>query len=279
MRHIYREVVCSILVLCGLLVCVLPPAAAARLKSKTLEAWDIYISLTEERIASELTSKKGFLVQDFLPDEQTREYWEKISTGEIYVDKLETKREDRKKIDVPSGMIHHWFGSVFVPDVRMDTLLVWLQRYSDHEKYFEEVEVSKLLEREGDVFEIALRLVRKKVITVHYNTEHHVEYTHHDSVRVSSKSYSTMIAQIDNAGKQDETEMTIGDDSGYLWRLNSYWRFEEVEGGVIIECESVSLSRGVPLGFKWLVGRFINSVPRESMENTLRSIRNGIGMQ
>ena len=63
----------------------------------------------------------------------------------------------------------------------------------------------------------------------------------------------------------------MGDDSGFLWRLNSYWRFREQDGGVIVECESVSLSRGIPYGFGWLIGDYVESIPRESLESTLTS--------
>jgi len=35
----------------------------------------------------------------------------------------------------------------------------------------------------------------------------------------------------------------VGDDRGFLWRLNAYWRYEQVAGGVIAECESITLSR------------------------------------
>jgi hypothetical protein len=63
-----------------------------------------------------------------------------------------------------------------------------------------------------------------------------------------------------------------GSDQGFLWRLNSYWRFEQVEGGVYVQCRAISLSRDLPLGFGWLRG-FLERFPRESMVNTMDATR------
>ena len=57
--------------------------------------------------------------------------------------------------------------------------------------------------------------------------------------------------------------------------MNSYWRFSEEENGVFVECESLSLSRSIPFGLAWLIGRYVDSVPRESLESTLLSIKHG----
>ena len=94
--------------------------------------------------------------------------------------------------------------------------------------------------------------------------------------RASSRSFTTKIAEVENAGTRSEKELPLGVDGGYLWRLNSYWRFREQDGGVIVECESISLSRSIPFGLGWLIGRYIESVPKESLEDTLTSIRDGV---
>ena len=65
-------------------------------------------------------------------------------------------------------------------------------------------------------------------------------------------------------------------DSGFLWRMNAYWRLEEADGGVFAECVSVTLSRGVPTGLGWLINPFIRDMPRESLEATLESTRGAV---
>ena len=74
-----------------------------------------------------------------------------------------------------------------------------------------------------------------------------------------------------NADEAEEREMPVGRDGGYVWRLNTYWRILERDGGIFIQCESVSLTRGIPAGFGWLIGPFVTSIPRESLTFTLET--------
>ena len=248
-------------------------ADAAELSKRTLAAWERYVEASERRIASELESGEGFLVQDFFPEDERAAIRRELIAGGIVTRKLEASAADGRPIQVPKGMVHHWMGSVFLPDADIDELLSWLKDYDSHHQYFDEVESSRLVSREGEDFEVFLRLRRKKVVTVHYNTEHAVRYRRHDAGRFSSRSVATRIAELDRAGTVDEREKAPGSDRGFLWRLNSYWRFREAWGGVVVELESVSLSRGVPFALRWLVGSYLDSVPRESIEATLRPIR------
>ncbi|HXV60427.1 MAG TPA: hypothetical protein VEK15_07030 [Vicinamibacteria bacterium] len=246
---------------------------AATLHRETLRAFDRYVELTERRIEDELESDDGFLVQDFLPPAQAEEAGRVVSEGDVYTAKLVTTDGDGSPIDVPDGMVHHWVGGVFVPGVGLDELVRWIQDYDEHHRYFDEVEASRLVSHDGDEFSIYLRLRRKKIVTVYYNTEHTVRFRRQAEGRVTSRSYSTRIAELAAAGTEAEREKSIAEDRGFLWRLNSYWRFKEEDGGVLVECESVSLSRSVPLGFRWIVGRYLDSVPRESLRATLAPIR------
>jgi hypothetical protein len=214
-------------------------------------------------------------VREFLPTEQAGECERTIDVGGICVAAMETRDKDGRAVGIPSGMVHHWMGSVFISDVSLQDLLEWVQNYSQHDEWFPEVEESRLLARDGDSFQIFLRLKRQKVVTVFYNTEHDVEYRRHGPNEVSSRSAATRIAQVENPGKEGEREKAVGNDSGFLWRLNSYWRYQQVDGGVVVECESIGLSRGIPVAVKWLVSPFLQSVPRESLESTLSSIRQG----
>jgi hypothetical protein len=70
--------------------------------------------------------------------------------------------------------------------------------------------------------------------------------------------------------------MQPGQDHGFLWRLNSYWRFEERAGGVYVECDAISLTRSVPVGLGWLVNPIVRTLPRESLENSLRTLRQAL---
>jgi len=266
-----------LLVLVTALILFAMPAqtSAAKLKPETLKAWHTYVQLTEKRIESELSSASGFLAADFMKPAEAEAFAAAMKNGQIHIQKF-TPSSDGTAVRVPDGMIHHWIGSVFVPNIKLQTLLSWVQNYDQHHRYFPEVEGSKLLSHDGDKYTVFFRFVRKKVVTVHYNTEHTVIYRRHRDGLESSRSFTTKIAEIEDAGSAKESEKPQGDDSGYMWRLNSYWRFRERDGGVVVECESISLSRSIPFGFGWLVSRFVESVPQESLENTLSSIRDGV---
>jgi len=236
-------------------------------REETVAAWERAVELTESRISRELSSKAGFLATDFLPRGERESVSRAFEVGEVFTKKLPVT------VKIPGGMVHHWLGAVFVPDVEVEDLVRWLQEYDEHDERFAEVEDSRLLSRDGDTFEIFLRLRRKKIVTVDYATEHEVVYRSHGSGRYSSVSRATRIAELEDAGTRDEEEKPPGSDHGFLWRLHSYWRFQQVPGGVVVECESLSLSRGVPAVVRWLVAPYLDSVPRESLESTLLPIR------
>ena len=120
---------------------------------------------------------------------------------------------------------------------------------------------------------VFLKLRRTKIITATYNTEHRVEYRRLGTARGSSRSVASRIVELADAGTPTEREKTPDEDSGYLWRLNAYWRFEQAGDGVLIECESVSLSRGVPSLLRPFISGVVEGVARDSLERTLISLR------
>jgi hypothetical protein len=120
-----------------------------------------------------------------------------------------------------------------------------------------------------------MRLLKKKVVTVVLNTEHDVHYTRIGETRCYSRSRTSRIAEVEDPGGRDERERPLGNDHGFLWRLNSYWRFEQRDGGVYVDCEAISLSRSVPLGLGWMINPMVRALPRESLTNTMRCTRDG----
>ena len=244
-------------------------AAGAELQNRTTQAFDRYVRLTEAR----LSGAGPFLWIDGLPDARRRPALEAVRRKELSIERLETK-DNGREIDVPGGMIHHWVGTAFVPSATIDDALALLQNYNAHQRiYAPTVAASKLQSRDGDRFTFFLRFVMKKVITVVVNSEHEGIFRRPAPDRAEGWIHSTRIAEVENAGEPTEREKPIGNDGGYLWRLNTYWRLLARDGGVFIHCESVSLSRGIPVGFGWLVGPFVTSIPRESLTFTLETTR------
>jgi hypothetical protein len=94
--------------------------------------------------------------------------------------------------------------------------------------------------------------------------------------RAQSASRSTRIAEVVNPGSPDEHERTDGEDRGYMWRLNSYWRIEEKDGGVYVQNESITLSRTVPVLLAWIVNPLVKSIPHDVLFHTLTNTRNAV---
>jgi hypothetical protein len=40
-----------------------------------------------------------------------------------------------------------------------------------------------------------------------------------------------------------------------------------------VQCETITLSRGIPFGLGWIVGPFVTSLPRETLAFTLETTR------
>ena len=183
-------------------------------------------------------------------------------------------RPGESQPSVEDGKIHHWTGAIFVPGLTIDRLMKQLADLAGQEqRHYEDVLASRLLSRDGDRYRIFMKIRRSKIITVTYNTEHDVLYRRIGPSRTAARSVATRIAQVDNAGTPQERELKPGSDSGYLWRLNAYWRYEATDGGVLIECESVSLSRAIPFMLRPFATGTVEGVARESLERTLTGLR------
>jgi hypothetical protein len=186
-------------------------------------------------------------------------------------------RDAGKKIPCPHGMIHHWVGLVFIPSAKLDDVLSMLQDYDHHEKYYApDVERSRIESRDGGHFRILLRFRRHKIITVVLNTEHEVRYFRDSPTRAHSRSSAARVSQVENAGRENEREKPEGDDDGFLWKMETWWRMEERDGGVYVQSEVASLTRDIPTGLGWLIGPFVTSIPRESLTFTLDATRRAV---
>jgi hypothetical protein len=252
------------------------PGRAAELTPATLKAWDQYLGWADQKVGKELSDPNGFLIQNYLAPQDKATVQRQLAAGEVVVRRMQGVVPPGTKFSVPDGTIHHWWGTILVPDITLDELLKFLKDYDHHAGRFAEVVQSRLISKEGEKYKFFFRLKRSKsVLTVHYNTEQECVYRTHDPKRASSRSVATKIAEIENAGTADERELPPGEDRGFLWRLVTWWRFQQVDNGVIVECESASLSRNIPGIVSFIPGLrgYLESVPHESLENTLMPIR------
>jgi len=251
-------------------------APAADLKPDTIAVFNEYVKLTEARNEKELLRGTNLLWVDGLPEGERASAYEALKRGEVKMQKLETL-ENGEKIGRPGGMIHHWVGVAFVPGAKLGDVLGVLQDYDRQAQvYAPDVERSKIESHDGDHFVVFLRFRRHKVITVVLNTRHDVRYFRDSETREHSRSSAVRIAEVENAGKSNEREKPPGEDGGFLWRMETWWRMEERDGGVYVQSEVVSLTRDIPAGLGWLIGPFVTSIPKETLTFTLEATRRAV---
>jgi hypothetical protein len=246
-------------------------AFAEQLKPETVSAFNHYVESSEQQMPA-----TPFLHVDGLPAMERDAEFVRLNAGDVITERLDI-RDQGQAISVPGGLIHHWIGTIFIPGVTLDHTLAFLQDYDNQYKFYApDVQRSKLIERQGDRFRVSLRLRKTKVVTVILDTDYDVKYTRLNADRATSDSRSTRIAEVENAGTPNESQKPIGNDNGFMWRLNSYWRFQERDGGVYVQLEAISLTRDIPSGLGWLISPFISSIPKESLLFTLTRTREAL---
>jgi len=252
------------------------PGALPKLKSETQVAFDRYVQLTDERNTAELKDGSNFLWMDRLPEQERHAAYESLRGGTTKIEKEQTK-DAGQEIQCPHGMIHHWEAISFIPGVKVDDVLRVLEDYDHHSEYYKpDVERSKTLAHDGDHYRVFLRFRRHKVITVVLNTTHDVNYFRDSAERTHSRSSAIRIQEVEDPGKSDEREKPVGDDGGFLWRMETWWRVEEKDGGVYIQSEVVSLTRDIPTGLGWLIKPFVTDIPKETLAFTMDATRKAV---
>jgi len=241
---------------------------SAQLKALTVQAFEAYIRDAEEGMEQTLHGSEPFLWSD-VSSQRARQ----VREGDIVAQFWSAQGP----VEVPDGLIHDWIGAVFIPGSTVKQTLSLLQDYNNHKHIYKpEVIDSRLISHHGNDFEIYLRLLKKKIITVVLDTYHEVHYSSLNATRGFCRSHTTQIAEVQGAGSPQEKTLPPDTGHGFLWRLNSYWRWQEKEGGVYVECRAISLTRDVPMMLKLVIQPIIRNLPRESLINTLHATRQAL---
>ena len=243
-------------------------AKPVQLKPQTVGAFDEYIREAETAMEQALHGKGPFLWSDISSKKA-----ELVRRGQVVAQFWSGQRP----VKVTNGLIHDWIGATFIPVTNLKKTLALIQDYNNHKNIYKpEVIASRLISHRGNNFQIYLRLFKKKIMTVVLDTDHDVHYRCIDRTRWTCRSYTTRIAEVENAGSPKEKVLLPDTGYGFLWRLYSYWRFQERDGGVSIECRAISLTRDVPLGLGWIIEPIIQKLPQESLINTLEATRQAL---
>lgn len=241
--------------------------SAAELRKDTVEAFDHYIADREARLEHRWHGD-GFLWSDSLPQR------EQLARGGAVIQPTSGKGT----VDIKGGLIQDWRGAIFIPSASLSSVLAVAQDYQHHnETYKPEVASALIRSHTGSDFSVYMRIVKSKMfLSDVLNTEHEIHFVTLDAKKAYSRAYSTRIAEVNDPGKPGERELPVGKDRGLLWRMYGYWFFEEKDGGVVVECESVTLTRDIPFGMGHLFSPIIHGLPAESVARSLESTRRAV---
>src|ERR1700719_2785172 len=95
----------------AIVVCVVAAVASANeLRPETLQSWNSYIQTVNSNMNGRFDGRRAFLWIDERPDQARL-----VRQGQAVV----SPASDENPTIVPHGLIHHWIGAVFVPDVKL----------------------------------------------------------------------------------------------------------------------------------------------------------------
>ena len=233
-----------------------------------LGAFNAYVAVTESRLMQQHRASNGFLAPSALGPQNES----KLRRGELVIERLTPSN-----LAFSGALLHHWRGTAFVAGAKARDFERLMRNFNAYPQTFApQVLQARLLSQHGDHLQATMRVRQKHVITVVLDTAYDIDFAWLDAQHGYSISKSSAIAEIDSPGTPAEHALSAREEHGFLWRQNTYWSYEERDGGLYMQVESISLSRSVPLGLGWAVGPFIESVPRESLEFTLHSTCNAL---
>jgi hypothetical protein len=254
--------------LCWLMILIAAPHyAKAGPSPAAVSAFNSYVPAVESRLAEQHGSPKAFLAMS--PSQNEIE----LCRGDLVVEQLTPAGGGA----LPGALLHHWRGTAFAAGATAADFERLMRDFKAYPQNFEpEVLQARALAQRDDRFQVSIRVRQRHVITVVMDTSYDIRFGRLDARHGYSISQSTRVSEIDAAGTTSERPLNSEEEHGFLWRLNTYWSYEQRDDGLYMQIESVSLTRSIPLGMGWAVGPFVESVPRESLEFTLRSARNAL---
>lgn len=250
------------------LLSAMPHALLAQPTPAAQAAFDAYTAKVEARLARQHRSAGAFLA---FHDPVTGR--ERLGKGEVIIERLTPDTG----AEVSGSLLHDWRGTAFVPGAKAQDFERLMQDFSAYPQHFSpQVLQARLISRNGDRMQAAMRIRQQHVITVVLDTAYDIAYGRLDAQHGDSTSRSTKISEIYAPGTNAERALSPDQEHGFLWRLNTYWSYEEKDGGLYLQVEAVSLTRSIPHGLGWVIGPYIESIPRDSLEFTLRSTCNAL---
>jgi hypothetical protein len=253
--------------LCALLSFIsLSSLSGAELGQPTLRAWEDYIRKADSKAMTRSLAASRFLMIDELSEAGRR-----LQRGETFVAPFQKSGI----VAIPAGLIHDWLGAAFIPNVSLKDVLSVVRNYGQYEKlYRPAVLESRCISRDESRDLFSMIWSKKTFFTaVTLEGDYESSYTQIAQTRWISDSHSTRIREIEDHGKPSERRLEPGKGSGYIWRLNSFARYEQKDGGVYVEIEAIALSRDIPPTIRWFVCPIVARTSRDALATSLQQTR------
>jgi hypothetical protein len=239
-----------------------PPAAVA--------AFNSYSARVESRLAQQHRSPGSFLAPAAFDSEAAQS---RLRQGELIIERLTPSNSP----GITGALLHHWRGTAFAPGATSADFERLMRDFNSYPQHFApQVVQARVITARGDRTEAWMRVRQRHVIPVVLDTTYDVTFGRLDAQHGYSISRSLRIAEISSAGTSAERALSASEEHGFLWRLNIYWSYEERDDGLYLQMEAVSLTNSIPRGLGWAIAPYVNSIPRESLEFTLRSACNAL---
>ncbi|MDE3200548.1 MAG: hypothetical protein KGN79_06460 [Acidobacteriota bacterium] len=231
-------------------------------------AFDRYAAKVEARLAQQHAKSKGFVAG---AEDSSKSIV--LQQGQLALENLMPTGE----AEADGAMLHHWRGTAFVPGATGAKFEQVLRDYGDYPSRFApEVVRATVLSMSAAEARAKLRFRQKHVLTVVLDATYDVRFEQLDAEHRYSMSRSSSIKEIWREGSPEERALSVQEEHGFLWRQNTYWSCEERDGGLLIQIETISLTRDIPRGLGWALRGYVESIPRETLAFTLTRMREAL---
>jgi hypothetical protein len=257
-----------------MLITVLSPAmvSAASLAPATSKAWEEYVESANMRMELRLSPGQAFLWVDEDPARLAS-----VREGEIVIAPVGLQNPRR----VPSGLIHDWVGAAFIPDVTVKDVFQVTRDYARFKDFYRPTVIdSKVIATSETKDRYSMLLINKSFfLKTALDTDYESYYVRLDDRRGYSASRATRIQEIQEYGFPSQRILNEDEGHGILWRMLSFTRYLERDGGVYLELEAIALSRDIPGSLRWLVEPIVRRVSRASLATSLRQTENAVRLR
>ena len=238
-------------------------AGAANLLHETTLAWDDYIDGVNIRIKDRASASNSFLWLD-----EARERATTVRNKRILV----SPAAPHMPMKVPHGLIHHWIGAAFMPNLAIADALPVVRDYNRYKDFYRPGVIdSKSIDSNADTDRFSMVLVNHAFFKkTALDSDYEASYVHLDEHRLFTVSRTTRIREVSEFGTKGEHILPEDEGTGIIWRLFSVVRFAERDGGLYIEVEAVALSRDIPGALRAMAEPIVRRVSRESLVTALK---------